>query len=276
MENENLTPTPEQPPEQPPVQPQYQPPVQSQYQPPVQSQYPPQYPQYPQYAQPRYQPPKKKIAAWKIVVPIVAGVLALAIFAGVCFLFLRATPVMSVELSETRLSLEPKESRALSFTFSPADADEFEYRWSSSDPSVAKVDDGTVTAVGTGSCTITLYVNDDVNAVCHVVVGTPDAATIYGTWTFAGAYVNDEYYDVGASDATLIVYADHTGKLVIDGKTTSLYWNYDESLSGMDYYWVYMEDGTYCELWYNADPADEYYGELTFYGDDWNMIFFTR
>ena len=73
METENLTPMPE----QPPVQPEYQPPVQPAYQPPV---------------QPEYQPPvqpKKKTSKRKIVLLIVAGVLALAVLAGVYFLFLR-------------------------------------------------------------------------------------------------------------------------------------------------------------------------------------------
>lgn len=66
----------EQPAYQPVEQPEYQPPVQPQYQPPVQPQYQP-------------EPPKKRTAKWKIIVPIVAGVLALAILAGVYFLFLR-------------------------------------------------------------------------------------------------------------------------------------------------------------------------------------------
>lgn len=302
MENENLTPTPEQPaqkPEQQPVQPQpyqqpqYQPP-QYQPQPVQQPQYPqylqyppyaqqPQYPpQYPQYAQQQYpqqpQQPKKKTAAWKIVVPIVAGVLVLAILAGVYFLFLRPTPIQKIALSETELYLKPEDGYELYFTFEPADASGFAYTWTSSDPNVATVENGGVTAVGEGECTITLHAGDGLEASCKVTVEAPapDGADIVGTWRFDGAYFDDVYYDVGEMDAKLYVYADNTAVVVIDGQATALTWEYSDSDESMDYYDVLDEAGTVCQFQYYADPSDEYYGDLTLYGDWENMIFFTR
>jgi len=302
MENENLTSVPEQPvrqPEQPSAQP--QPPVQPPVQP-AQPQYQPyapqpqytrqQYPQYPQYGQPaqtQYPPyaqppqyqqpaqPKKKVAAWKIAVPIAAGVLLLAILAGVYFLFLRTTPVEKIFLSETELYLKPEDGYEIYYTFEPADA-AFEYTWTSSDPSVATVENGGVTAVGEGECIITLHAGDGVEARCKVTVAapTPDGADIVGTWRFDGAYFDDVYYDVDEMDAKLYVYEDGTAVVIINGEATALTWEYSDSDESMDYYDVIDEAGTVCQFQYYADPADEYYGDLTLYGDWENMIFFTR
>ncbi len=97
-----VCPQPEEPAYQPPEQPAYQPPEQPVVQPP-QPEYPPQEPVY-QPEQPVVQPPqqanlppeavkpKKKTAKWKIIVPVVAGILVLALLAGAYFLFLRRDP----------------------------------------------------------------------------------------------------------------------------------------------------------------------------------------
>lgn len=279
MEQENRTPRqPYQPPQpQQPQQPQYQP--QPPYlQPPFQQPqypYPFPYPQYPPYAP---QPPKKKTAAWKVVVPVAAGVLALAILACVYFFFLRPTPVAQLSLSETELCLQPGELYELSFTYAPADADAFDSVWTSSDPSVAVVKNGSVTAVGAGECVVTLHAGDEAQADCRVRVEAPgpDGADIVGTWRFDGAYFRDAYYDVDEVDAKLYVYADHTASLVIDGEKTKLTWTYSGSEDGTDCYEVHDEADAVCQFQYDSDPDSEFYGDLTLYGDWENMIFFTR
>lgn len=293
MEPENMTPIPEQPqPEQsapqPPVQPaqrpappqyrqpappQYRQPAQPQYQPPAQPQYPRYQLQYPQYAQPQQaQPaePKKKTAAWKIVVPIVAGVLVLAILVGVCFLFLRSTPVEKLTLSETEIVLRPEDGYELYFTFAPADADGFDYTWSSSDPSVATVENGGVTAVGTGECLITLRAGNGATASCKVTVAAPaaDKGDIVGTWRFNGAVIDGETYQANEADVKLFIYANGAAEIVIDGKKTGLSWSFNRREDGVDLYDVLAEDGTVCTFLY--------YGDLTLYGDEHNSMNFQR
>lgn len=311
MENENLTPAPEQPvqsPEQPaqvPVQPQYPPQYRQpappqyppQYRPPQPPQYPPQYrppqrPQYPpQYRQPerpQYPPqdrrpapqdpqpanndqpaqPKKKTAAWKIIVPI-AAVLMLAVLVCVYFLFLRSTPVEKLTLSETSLYLKPGDGYELYFSVVPADADESNYTWTTSDPAVATVENGGVTAVGDGKCTVTLQAGD-ARAVCQVTVETPapDGGDIVGTWRFNGAVIDGEAYNADEADVKLTVYADHTGVLLIDSDKVRLRWEFSYREDGVDHYTVHADDGTVCEFFY--------YGDLTLYGDEHNSMNFQR
>ncbi|MBQ3357044.1 MAG: Ig domain-containing protein [Oscillospiraceae bacterium] len=282
MENETRTPAPEQQPQpvqqpvQSPVQPQ---PVQQPQYPPYapQPQYPqqqyagqPQYrPAYPPYAQPQPAQQQKKTAAWKIVVPIVAGVLVLALLAGVYFLFLRATPVESLRLYEDSITLRPGDVYELYYTCEPADADAFAVSWSSGDPSVATVENGTVTAVGVGKCPVTVTAENGVRAVCHVVVEeVPLNGEIVGMWRFNGAFIDGTAYNADESDAALVVHANQTGTLTIDGKRMTFQWRFLCHEDGIDQYEMRVDDGTVCTILY--------YGDLTIYGDEENSINFIR
>ncbi len=64
-------------------------------------------------------------------------------------------PVESVELDRTSASMNVGDVLTLKATVTPADATENEVTWSTSDPSVATVDGGKVTAVSKGTATIT-------------------------------------------------------------------------------------------------------------------------
>jgi uncharacterized protein YjdB len=84
--------------------------------------------------------------------------------------------VESISLSPQSLLLISGESTTLFPTISPSDATEKRLVWSSSNPSVATVDqDGNVTAVGNGSCTITCAATDGsgVAATCVCNVTAP-------------------------------------------------------------------------------------------------------
>lgn len=78
----------------------------------------------------------------------------------------------NVELSDENITLTKiGDSYKLAYTITPAGASD-DITWSTSDPDVATVDnDGTVTAVGDGTCTITLTVGD-LKAECLVTVDT--------------------------------------------------------------------------------------------------------
>ena len=83
------------------------------------------------------------------------------------------TPVTSIALSSTSLSLIEGESKTLTATISPDNATFQKIAWSSSNPNVADVDEyGTVTAYKNGSAIIYAQATDDsgISASCQVSV----------------------------------------------------------------------------------------------------------
>ena len=82
-------------------------------------------------------------------------------------------PVTSVTLDRTSVTLEKGSSIKLVATVSPSDATDRTVTWSSSDVSVASVDqDGTVRAVKGGTATVTAKAGEK-SATCRVTVVTP-------------------------------------------------------------------------------------------------------
>ena len=83
-------------------------------------------------------------------------------------------PVERITLSSTSLSLKEGDSHKLTATVTPSDATDSQVTWSSSDPSVATVSDqGEVTAVRAGNCTITATAGGK-SAACTVTVSTQE------------------------------------------------------------------------------------------------------
>lgn len=78
-------------------------------------------------------------------------------------------PVKEVVLNQTELSLEPGQTVRLSVAVSPSDAAYDGVVWTTSDASVATVEDGTVAAVAVGEATITASAGDR-QATCVVRV----------------------------------------------------------------------------------------------------------
>lgn len=83
-------------------------------------------------------------------------------------------PVTGVTLNATSKTIAVGESFALTATVAPSNATMRSVTWSSSDEDVATVDaDGIVTAVGVGTCTITVATDDgNKTATCKVSVST--------------------------------------------------------------------------------------------------------
>lgn len=77
--------------------------------------------------------------------------------------------VSSVSLNKTTLTLTEGESEVLTATVKPDNATDKTVTWSSSDASVAKVENGKVTAVKAGSATISAKAGDK-SATCTVTV----------------------------------------------------------------------------------------------------------
>lgn len=87
--------------------------------------------------------------------------------------YARAVSVTGIRLSETSLQLNKGGSHSLKATVQPDNATEKTVQWTSSDNSVASVDqEGTITAIGGGKATITASVGG-YSATCAVEVDTP-------------------------------------------------------------------------------------------------------
>ena len=83
------------------------------------------------------------------------------------------TPVESITLNKTKLTLNKGESETLVATVVPTDATETTVTWGTSNPYMASVDaNGKVTAVGAGNVTITAKAGGK-SAVCMVTVNVP-------------------------------------------------------------------------------------------------------
>lgn len=77
--------------------------------------------------------------------------------------------VTSVTLNKTELTLTEKESTVLTATVTPDNATDKTVNWSSSDPAVATVENGKVTAVKAGEATITATAGEK-SATCKITV----------------------------------------------------------------------------------------------------------
>ena len=88
-----------------------------------------------------------------------------------------SVPVASVSLDKTSLSLNTGDSSTLTATVYPTNATNQNVSWSSSNTSVATVNNGTVTAVAAGTATITVTTEDgNKTASCSVTVTNPNVA----------------------------------------------------------------------------------------------------
>ncbi len=94
----------------------------------------------------------------------------------------RIYPVTSVTLNITSVELKKKEKVTLTATIGPENATNKNIRWSSSNPSIATVENGVVTAIESGTATITVTTEDGGHtATCSVTVKKENDFNI-GDW----------------------------------------------------------------------------------------------
>jgi DNA/RNA endonuclease G (NUC1) len=82
-------------------------------------------------------------------------------------------PVEKISLDRTSVTLKVDESVTLTATVKPSDATDKTVSWSSSNPAIAKVENGKVTAISEGAATITAKAGEK-TATCSVTVVKPD------------------------------------------------------------------------------------------------------
>ena len=94
-----------------------------------------------------------------------------------CAITVEATPVTSVTLDKTTATLKVGETVTLTATVKPDDATDKTVTWSTSDASVAEVNDGVVTAKKVGSASITAKAGDK-EATCAITVEATPVTSI--------------------------------------------------------------------------------------------------
>lgn len=124
--------------------------------------------------------------------------------------------VTAVELNESSLELDSGETIQLKATVSPEAASDAEVKWSSSNESIATVnDDGMVTAITTGEATITADAEGS-KAVCKVTVRPDFSVELYGDPLTVSIRVITSEDVTWAVDDTSIVQILRTGSTSIN------------------------------------------------------------
>ncbi len=113
---------------------------------------------------------KKKGNKLAIIIPIIVVVLA-AVGGSVWFFFFRGISVSEVAFSKDTLTITEGKTASIVSTVTPDNATDKTLTWTSSNESVAKVDEtGIVTAVAEGVCTITATASNGISCECKVTV----------------------------------------------------------------------------------------------------------
>lgn len=110
----------------------------------------------------------------------------------------------SVYISKTSIKMNVNDSFQLSATINPENATDKSLYWTSSNPSVATVNNGNVYAASAGTADITVTTSNGKSATCTVtVIGYPTEITITGnrTVTIKTDDTANLYYDVQPSNA---------------------------------------------------------------------------
>ena len=126
--------------------------------------------------------------------------------------------VTSVSLNKTSLTLEIGESETLTATVLPSNATDKSVTWTSSAQSVATVANGTVTAVGSGTATITATTSNGKTATCTVIVSDP-----YADFSFIISGNGYALTGYSGTDTEVTVPAEYMGKAVTIINSSAFY-----------------------------------------------------
>lgn len=165
-------------------------------------------------------------------VAILAGIVViLAIVVGA--FFLRQPKVEKIELSKSNLDMYVGDSATLTYTLTyaiePKDGNDIEVSWKSTNTDVAKVSSsGNVTAVGKGTCTITVTADGETDEVTVTVQALKSQEqAILGYWYFDGGLdAEGEWissYDLGCE---IVLFEDKTGCFYIGNDKREFTWSY--------------------------------------------------
>lgn len=125
----------------------------------------------------------------------------IAIFGIVVYISFGKPSVDEIVLSKESLEMKKDAKQSVSYTISPSKAADREVTWKSSNESVAQVDNGgNITAVGDGSCTITVSVGGKSDSLSVTVKTGPDFEQI-----FRDCELDSEWAEVGSDGSYLTI-----------------------------------------------------------------------
>ena len=149
------------------------------------------------------------------IILVAAGI----VIALVLFFVLRGPSVEEILLSKSSLEMKADESQSVSYTIAPDKASDVEVTWKSSNESVATVSDaGKITAVGEGSCTITVTAGKKSDSLTVTVETGPDFQDLYKTYcssTYATLGSDSSYLSIDTNPYDIDDYSDSDAILAI-------------------------------------------------------------
>ena len=137
----------------------------------------------------------------KKTLPLILGIAAAVILVIILAVSMMKPKVESVSISQSSVELRVDDTTSVSCTIYPVEAaEDAEVTWSSSDSSVARVSGGQITAVGEGTCTITVTADGVVDTMTVTVKRKgPDFNQIFNT------YCQSTWAEVGSDGSYLLI-----------------------------------------------------------------------
>ena len=161
-------------------------------------------------------PTKRKM--YGIGMLVCAAILILSIVAA--FFVIRGKQVESVTLNKSSLETKVGESAPLTFVINPEDAKDQTVTWSSSNESIARVNEGTVTGLNEGECIVTISSSNGKTDTCNVTVlpAGPDLKELYNSFCssyFAQVADDGSYLLIDTNPLDVDDYSDEDALLAI-------------------------------------------------------------
>lgn len=155
----------------------------------------------------------------KMIKIIIGTIVAIAVIL-IAFIAIRGTQAKSITLNKDSITVKAGETTSLSFTIDPDDTKDKTVTWSSSNESIAKVDNGTIFGINEGNCTIGIKTKNGKTDTCEVTVlpAGPDFKAIYNeycTSTFADIAWDGSYLSVDTNPSDIDDYTNHAANLAI-------------------------------------------------------------
>lgn len=148
-------------------------------------------------AEPETNTTAKPVSGNKVVKIIIGAIAAVAIIL-VAVIAIRGTQAKSVTLNKNSVTVKVGETISLSFTIDPDNTKVKTVTWTSSNESIAKVNNGAISGINEGDCVITVKTKNGKIDTCEVTVlpAGPDLQAIYNeycTSTFASIASDGSY-----------------------------------------------------------------------------------
>lgn len=197
----------------------------------------------------------------KLLLPIILA--GAAVLTAIILIFaLKGPKVDKIVLSESKIEMKIDDSFTADYTISPKDAADVDVDWKSSDEDVARVNgSGKITAVGEGSCVITVSAGGEKDTLKVTVTAGPDFRAIYNqlgspyycTLASDGSYLAfdtnwldiDDYFDSDAYEGIkkTVAILDLPDSLIAEmGQTRALDGRITKSYDNIEVSWTYHPD----------------------------------